>query len=225
MRIVLIILSISALAFILSILYMFANKDAQSPFPQNTPPTGNMNISGDAIALELLKSSYKQTEEINALKAKIEALESGSNTLTPKPPAPDQGDTSTGEIIPVSAKFLSRIMPTVELSLKQNQGIFDLQLFDNSTAYSTYADDKFGMTVVASMTPYAIFLKNFQAIDKNVYTVNPTSTFPFEGFYVNPAKSDATVRLVLAVEAQTLLISLPKSKFDTFKSLILNPKK
>lgn len=225
MRIVLIILSLSALAFIVSILYMLTNKE--DTLSGNTlSQTENMSISSNSLALELLKNSYKQTEEINALKQKIEALESGRGitSVTTSQEDGTQTESHSGEVVPISAKFLSRIMPTVELTLVPNSGIFDLKIFDINTVYSTYTDDKFGMTVVASMVPYETFLQNFQAIDKDVYTVNPTTTFPFEWFYVNPAKTDATARLVLKVEAQTLLLTLPKSKFDTFKTLMLQPK-
>ena len=80
------------------------------------------------------------------------------------------------------------------------------------------------MTVVASLLPYQTFLKNFQALDSNVYTVNTETHFPFDSFYVNPKTSDTLVRIVMKVEAQTLLITIPKSKFNTFKELILKEK-
>ena len=115
-------------------------------------------------------------------------------------------------------------MPTIELTLTKNDGIFGLDIFNN-TVYSTYTDDKFGMTVVASMIPYDRFLKNFQSIDANINTVNVTESFPFSSFYVNPAKSDTLVRLVFSVEKQTLLVSFPKTKFDAFKKLILRTDK
>lgn len=181
MRIVLIILSLSALAFIVSILYMFANKDTQPLLSSKEhAPASNMNISSDTLALELLKNSYKQSEEINALKEKIEALETRNGIVTPTSNTHETpSESSTGKIIPISAKFLSRIMPTIDLSLTSNKGIFDLQIFEQNTIYSTYTDDRFGMTVIASMTSYENFLKNFQAIDKSIYSINPTNTFPF----------------------------------------------
>lgn len=77
------------------------------------------------------------------------------------------------------------------------------------------------MTVVASFVHYETFLKNFKSMDASVYATNETDAFPFRSFYVNPPKSDSTVRIVFEVEAQTLLITLPKSKFDAFKKLIL----
>ena len=164
-------------------------------------------------------------EEIKQLKVEIQKL-SGSNTLISSQNSENSENTSSEastEVVPVSAKFLGKILPTIELTKVENNGIFDLRIFD-TTHYSTYKDEKFGITVIASMIPYENFLKNFQAIDKSIYTVNETQVFPFESFYVNPSKSDSSVRIVLKVEAQTLLVSLPKSKFNTFKELILKTK-
>lgn len=113
-------------------------------------------------------------------------------------------------------------MPTINLKKIKNDGIYGLKIFDNDIIYTTYEDSKFGITVIASMLPYPQFLQNFKAIDDNVYTINETKTFPFKSFYVNPKKTQANARIVMQVETQTLLITLPKSKFTTFKKLILS---
>jgi hypothetical protein len=93
-------------------------------------------------------------------------------------------------------------------------------MFDTNTEYSTYSDPKSGVVIIASRTPYATWLKNFRAIDPSSFTVNESKTFPFPSFYLNPPKSDNIIRIVMQVEAQTLLISLPKSRFAEFKTMM-----
>lgn len=223
MRIILIILSLSALVFIGWLSVTIAGKNFWSPLQT---PTQTNTVSVSDTTIEQLKHQLKTEQDLAEIKAKLAQI-SGEATAT-KPQVWTTTETTeespktenNNEVIPVSAKFLGKILPTIELTKKENSGIFDLKIFDN-THYSTYSDEKFGMTVVASLLPYDTFLKNFQAIDKEVYDVNTKTPFPFESFYVNPKKTDTLVRIVMKVEAQTLLISLPKSKFNTFKELIL----
>lgn len=224
MRIVLIILSLSALVFIGWLGVTIAGKNLWNPL--HTPIQTNSSHVND-VTIEQLKHQLKTEQDLAEIKARLAQI-SGEATAT-KPqvtmPTPWTSEETpkqenNNEAIPVSAKFLWKILPTIELTKKENSGIFDLKIFDN-THYSTYSDEKFGMTVVASLLPYETFLKNFQAIDKEVYDVNTKTPFPFESFYVNPKKTDTLVRIVMKVEAQTLLITLPKSKFNTFKELIL----
>lgn len=220
MRIVLIILSIAALSFIGFIVWMFAGKNI-TPQTGNAPHTDAVDAS---LAVETLKYQIKTEQKLNELSARLDEI-TGTKTDTTTPAL--DTSTSTWEPekenapIPVSAKFLSKILPTIELKQIDSTGIFDLKTFDKTTVYSTYEDAKFGMTVIASMLPYDTFLKNFKSLDPSVYTTNETTGFPFKSFYVNPPKSDSTVRIVFEVETETLLISLPKSKFDTFKKMIL----
>ena len=172
----------------------------------------------------MVKTNAKLEAKIEELNKKVDQL----SGIAPVTPAASTASGSTGsgtathsgDIIPISAKFLGKVLPTIEPVKVENHGIFDLRIFDQ-TAYTTYKDEKFGITIVASMLPYNAFLKNFQSVDKTVYTLNETKTFPFESFYVNPPHADASVRIVMKVEAQTLLISLPKSRFNTLKELIL----
>lgn len=215
----------------------------------NTPLIGNqqsvspspVNISNlDGLAVETLKHQMKTEQKLEALEQKLDQI-AGRNIPINTPVTPDSPPISTPAtpsdtktiakpieenipkepvLIPISAKFLAKVLPTIEPTKVENAGIFGLRTFDN-LPYTTYQDAKFGMTVVASMIPYEAFLKNFQAIDNKVYTVNETKTFPFSSFFVNPAKSDSSVRIVMKVESQTLLVTLPKSKFNTLKSLIL----
>lgn len=109
----------------------------------------------------------------------------------------------------------------MSLTLEKNNGIFGLYIFDSNNEYSTYVDPKLGVTIIASRITYDTWLKNFQALDKNLYTINEVKTFLFPSFYVNPLKSDNTIRLIMQVEAQTLLISLPKNKFNEFKTMMI----
>lgn len=68
---------------------------------------------------------------------------------------------------------------------------------------------------------YDTFIRNARALGKEVYTVNETKTFPNRSFYLNPPKTDTTVRLVLEYESQTIAIEVPKTKFPTLKTMLL----
>lgn len=220
MRIVLIILSLTAFGFVWWLLITFwKNGNFPIQTPQNIPTPSQ--ISNETIAIETYKQQVLMEERLKNIEKNLEKI-AGTTTQVSHSEEPETPQNT--EIIPVSAKFLGKILPTIELTKSENAGIFDLRTFDN-IPYTTYKDEKFGITVVASMLSYDNFLKNFQSLDKSVYTVNITKTFPFDSFFVNPPKSDSTVRIVLKVEAQTLLVSLPKSKFNTLKELILKKTK
>lgn len=227
MRAILIILALTAFGFVW---WLVTKGNITLP---TTPPQNNENTTSEqwtslsTLELDQLKHQIKMEEEIKQLKEEIKKL--SSQSIHSIPQNNWEWHTTTDEevkmddIIPISAKFLWKILPVIELTQTENNGIFDLRIFD-TTNYTTYKDEKFWITVVASMLPYDNFLKNFQAVDKDIYSVNITKTFPFDTFYVNPAKTDSIVRIVMKVEAQTLLISLPKSKFNTLKELILKVK-
>lgn len=226
MRIALITLALTALLFIGSIGYSIVQK--------NPTLFQKTQISGTEtpLAIETLKYQIKTEEKINELSKKIDALsktqvmtsslevsQTGSGTQ-------DQSGTVQSEIkdkkiLPVSWKFLARIMPTYELTHIKNNGIFDLFIFDLSTDYSTYTDIKAGLTVIVSNLSYDTLLKNFSSLDKKFYTANETKTFPFRSFYLNPPKADALVRLVIEIESQAIMISLPKTKFPQLKNLLI----
>lgn len=112
-------------------------------------------------------------------------------------------------------------MPTMEFTLVNNNGIFDLHVFDAGTEYSTYTDAKMGVTLIVSTMPYDVFLANSKALGKDVYSINETKTFPFRSFYLNPPKPDTLVRIVIEVESQAIAIQIPKTKFKTLQSLLL----
>jgi hypothetical protein len=124
-------------------------------------------------------------------------------------------------IIPISGKFLAKVMPTYEFTKTQKNGIYDLHFFDLSMQYTTYIDPKSAIKVTAIATKYDNFLKNMKAIDDSVYTVNETKSFGVRSFYVNPQKSDAIVRIVFEFEAQVLALEIPKTKFTALKLLLL----
>lgn len=229
MRIILILLSLAALVFVGYLGAMAIQKNTPASIPtQSTTSVSTSNSQVDNLTLDIIKTNEQLKFQVDELNKKVDQL-SGSApivqtvaTWASVSPAGTGGSLS-GEIVPISAKFLSKILPTIEPIKTENTGVFDLRIFDQ-TLYTTYKDQKFGITIVASMLPYQTFLKNFQSLDKKIYTVNETKVFPFDSFYVNPGKSDALVRIVMKVEAQTLLISLPKSKFNTLKELILKNK-
>lgn len=224
MRIALITLAVAALAFIGSIIWIFAEKNGIDLLGE--PKATTVKISSETASIEILRSQWKTEDRIKELEAKIDAL-GGKTPVDPTTPLPqtvqNTGSTSTGttaNIIPISAKFLTKVISKVNLTLAKNNGIYGLYIFDTSTEYSTYIDTKFGMSIVASRTPYSTWMENFQAVDKSLFTVNESKTFPFPSFYLNPPKDDGTVRIVMQVEAQTLMISLVKSRFTEFKTLM-----
>ncbi|MBC7503956.1 hypothetical protein H7169_03215, partial [Candidatus Gracilibacteria bacterium] len=184
--------------------------------------------SNETAAIEILRSQWKTEDRIKELEAKIDALSNKTLTNIQTATLQSTSNTNTGilesstgnTIIPISAKFLTRIITKVNLSLTKNNGIYSLYIFDASTEYSTYSDPKFGIVVIASRVPYNTWLKNFQAIDKTIYVINETKTYPFVSFYLNPPKDDGTIRVVMQVEAQTLLISIPKLRFAEFKAMM-----
>lgn len=230
MRIALITLAVAALAFIGSIIWIFASKTDMNLLEKKN--TANIQISDDTASLEILRSQWKTEERIKALEAKIDALSNKNNGMTDivvanststgaTPSTESTKSTNTGNtIIPISAKFLTKIISKVSLTLTKNNGIFGLYIFDTNNEYSTYIDEKYGINIIASRTQYPIWLKNFQSLDKSVYTINETKSFVFPGFYVNSPKTDSTIRLVMQIEAQTLLISIPKAKFTEFKTMM-----
>lgn len=230
MRILLILLSLSALIFV-GYLGTMAIQNSNGNSHNNQAITSNQTSNIDNLTLDIIKTNEQLKYQVDELNKKVEQLSGNTPVVQIQPQNTTQlgatqtatGSTQTGEVVPISAKFLSKILPTIEPVKTDNNGIFDLRIFDQ-TLYTTYKDEKFGITIVASMLPYQAFLKNFQSVDKSIYSVNETKVFPFDSFYVNPAKADATVRIVMKVEAQTLLISLPKSKFNTLKELILKTK-
>lgn len=233
MRIALITLAVAALAFIGSIIWIFASKNGIEIIPSQKVTT--VKVSNETAALEILRSQWKTEDRIKDLETKIDALSSGKNTpalpqVTPDGNAPNNSGTggsqkplptATGStIIPISAKFLTHIITKVTLTLDKNNGIFGLYTFDTNTEYSTYTDPKFNLTIIASRNSYDTWLKNFRALDKEIYTINETKTFSFPSFYINPTKPDNTIRLAMQVEAQTLLISLPKNRYTEFKNMM-----
>jgi hypothetical protein len=223
MRIALITLAVAALAFIGSIIWIFAQKNGINLIPSST---NTIKVSSETTNLEILRSQWKTEDRIKELEAKIDRLSGNSpqdvstgsstlantQTLTTTPVTPP--------ITPISAKFLGHIIQKVSLSLTGNtDGIYGTHAFDSSE-YSTYQDSKYGLTIIATRIPYVTWLKNWKSVDPTIYTVNETKSFPFTSFFINTTKPDNTVRIVMQVESQTLLISVEKKKFEEFKKLM-----
>lgn len=229
MRIALITLAVAALAFIGSIIWIFAEKNGIDILPN--AGTTTVKISNETAAIEILRSQWKTEDRIKELEVKIDALAGKTPVLSQAPALTSTGTmditksgsstTATGtNIIPISAKFLTKIIAKVSLTLGKNNGIYGLYIFDTNNEYSTYTDTKFGMIVIATRTPYSTWLANFRAVDKSLFIINETKTFPFPSFYLNPPKDDGQVRIVMQVEAQTLIISIPKARFSEFKTMM-----
>jgi hypothetical protein len=215
MRIALITLALTALVFIGSIVYSLAGKNWLS---LSTQLDSTKKVE-TPIEIESLKYQIKNEEKINELMKKVESLSAWQDWI-------DRWSidtaTSTGKIsIPISGKFLSQVMPTLEFSLVENSWIYELLIFDKTVNYSTYTDSKQWIKAQPLSIKYDVFLKNMKAIGSDVYTINETKTFPFRSFYVNSPKTDTLVRLVIEVEWQTIVLEVPKTRFEAFKKLLL----
>lgn len=81
MRIALLILAVTALAFIGSIIWIFATKNGINLIPQKT--NSETKISNETTALEILRSQWKTEERIKNLEAKIDALGEKNIILSP----------------------------------------------------------------------------------------------------------------------------------------------
>lgn len=227
MRIALITLALAALAFIGSIIYSMSGKGDLFTAEKTISQTKESDTS---VAIETLKYQIKTDAKIDELTRKIEALSqenpqgmwimanpawwdlSGSTTST---------QTSEIKAVPISWKFLAKVMPTMDFSLTDNKGIFDLHVFDAGTNYSTYTDAKMWIVVVVGNMSYDVFLTNAKSLGKDVYSINESKTFPFRSFYLNPPKPDTLVRIVMEIESQAIAIQIPKTKFTTLKNLLL----
>lgn len=185
--------------------------------PQSTPESQKW------VDIEMLRYQIKTEEKIKELEEKYKLLatkswlEQSNQNLTAAPTMSESGHTD----IKISWKFLAQVMPTASLTLKENNGIYWLYTFDTSTTYSTYEDPKLTLRVIALTMNYDTFLRNAKALGKDVYSVNETKTFPHRSFYLNPPKSDTTVRIILEYESQTLAIEISKAKFPILKWLLL----
>lgn len=177
--------------------------------------------------IETLKYQIKNEQKIDELNKKIDELIAQQWTIvaptTNSGAITQTGSSSSGHIVPLSGKFLAQVMPALDFSLIKNSGIYDILLFDKSIEYSTYLDVKQGIKAQPLSIKYDLFLKNMKALPSNVYVLNETKIFPFRSFYVNPPKekNDTLVRLVIEIESQTIVLEIPKTKFDTFKKMLL----
>lgn len=218
MRIALILLSILALIFIGSISWSLINQDGNMGFKK----IGNTNPSGDTLVIETWKNQIKTDEKIEKLSNLVTQLaeKNGVQNTEVSKLGTQTGTTNT---VKISGVLLSLLMPTVTLTEKENNGIFDLHIFDSSIHYTTYEDVKNGIQVIALDLPYENFLKNAKALDDTVYTVNETNSFPFRSFYLNPPKPDSVVRLVGEIEGKAIGIQVVKTKFSLIKNLLVPP--
>lgn len=213
MRIALILLSIVALLFISSISWSLI-RGSEAWIPQKVSQSSDTN----GTDIEALRQQIKTEEKIKALEEKVAELSKKAWITDTNTSA---STTWSLEVVPLSGKFLAQVLPTASLELTENTGIYGLYTFDKSFLYSSYLDTKLTLRAIAIDIDYDTFLKNAKALGKDVYTVNETKTFPVRSFYLNPPKSDTTVRLVLEYEKQTIALEISKTKFPTLKTLLL----
>ncbi len=225
MRIALITLAVAALAFIGSIIWSvmgktWATSTVKNPIVRIDEPADLTNVQ-----IDIIKTNQKLYDKVEQLEAKIDML-TGWNPLSGTlvtPPIPTPTNTETGKssppIIKVSGKFLSLVMPTVDLKVEENKGIYDLLTFE-SIPYSTYFDTRLGLRVLVIDISYESFLKNMKATTREIYSINETKSFPFASFYVNSIKPDTLIRIVTEFENQTIALEIPKTKFPILKALL-----
>lgn len=214
MRIALILLSILAFVFIGSISWSLISQNGGW-----TNQGTEKKVTTESSVESYWRNQIKTEEKIEKLASLVEELAS-KNGITETKNTTETGSKNT-VIVKLSGKFLERIMPAVTPALIENKGIFDLHIFDMSTAYSSYEDTKLGIKMIAISLPYDTMIKNMRALGPTVYSVNETKTFPFRSFYLNPPTSDTVVRLVVEMESQSIAIEIQKTKFNTLKDLLL----
>ncbi len=226
MRIALILLSILALIFIGSISWSLVNQEwwkvripAISTSNQSNSPWAN----ADSLALETWKSQMKTDEKLEKLTSIVEEIAKKNGAYQEETSQTENQESGPREMpaIKPSGKFLALIMPTVTPVLDKNAWIFGLYIFDLNVRYSTYKDNNLALTIIPTDLPYDTFLKNVKALSGKPYTVNETQNFSYRSFFLNPEISDTLVRMVIEIENQAIAIEIPKSKFDTLKSLLL----
>jgi len=81
MRIALITLAVAALAFIGSIIWIFATKNGITMIPAPATNSTTLKVSNDTATLEILRSQWKTEDRIKELEQKIDAL-SGEKKLS-----------------------------------------------------------------------------------------------------------------------------------------------
>ncbi len=219
MRIALILLSILALVFIGSISWYLISQDGTWWLKKTSSSTNE--VLNTINASDYWHNQIKLEDQIKILSGMIQELNQKNGPTQKTSEIRSQSGTENTKIVKLSGKFLALIMPTVTPSLIENNGIFDLHIFDVGTTYSTYEDPKIGLKMIATDLSYDTFLKNIRAVGPTVYSVNETKWFPFHSFYLNPPKSDTVVRMVVEFESQAIALEIPKTKFNTLKVLLL----
>lgn len=218
MRIALILLSILALVFIGSISWSLLSQDGWLM-------TKKIPSSVDTTTEAYWRNQIKTEEKIEKLTALVEDIAKKNGTLTSDSWETQSGQTTNTEtsrnVVKISGKLLSLLMPTVTPSLTENTDIFWLHIFDKSMEYSVYEDAKIGLRITPINVPYDTLIKNMYALGNNVYSVNETKSFPFRSFYLNPPKSDTLARLIIEMEWQSIGLEIPKTKFSILKDLLL----
>ncbi len=218
MRIALILLSILALVFIGSISWSLLSQDGWLI-------TKKISTSVDTTTEAYWRNQIKTEEKIEKLTALVEDIAKKNGTLPSEAGEAQSGQTTNTEtsrnIVKISGKLLSLLMPTVTPSLTENTDIFWLHIFDKSMEYSVYDDAKLSLRITPINIPYDTLIKNMYALGGSVYSVNETKSFPFRSFYLNPPKSDTLARLVIEMEWQSIALEIPKTKFSILKDLLL----
>jgi hypothetical protein len=87
--------------------------------------------------------------------------------------------------------------------------------------YSTYRDEKLGITIWAVQSDYDVMLKNMKAVSSTVYTVNEYKGFPFASAYINTPKPDGMVRILMKYETQTIVMEMTKIRYAAVKTMLL----
>lgn len=87
-------------------------------------------------------NQIKLEDQIKILSGMVQELSQKNGSTQKNLDTKTQSGTSNTKIVKLSGKFLALIMPTITPSLIENNGIFDLHIFDVGTSYSTYEDSK-----------------------------------------------------------------------------------
>lgn len=177
------------------------------------------------VDIEIIKQLQKLEDKINQLQSTMNTGTPGTSTTPTRTSSGGTGSVGTGAaqqdaIIPIPGSLLGKFLPDTPFKTIKNLGLFDLDIFP--WKYTTWENEKAKIRMYTIDARYDIVLKNMKTVKSEVYTINDTSkSFAVPHFFINPAKADGIIRMVLQIENQTIGFEVPKTSYPPLKALLL----
>lgn len=154
------------------------------------------------LDLDKINSEFKDTSESNTLN------QNTSDNLTVE-----------DELV-FPAELLISLSPDVYPIKIDNDWLFSLYFFEDIN-YSTYQDINNDIIFYIIDNDYESLKKDFSVLDK-LYSINETSEYYDNSFFLNPIEKDQRVRLIISFGEKTIWIDVPEDKYDFLKNILLN---